>query len=636
MYQKNRIMQGIALLIQVTIIMVLITGFISAETRSLVRDSIPDKYKWDLSHIYPDWSAWETDLARLEPLIDSFQALQGSLSGSADNLLNAFRMRDRIDRLFDSVSTYVGLKYTTDQRNNQIGARYQRARVLRKKNRISRSWFSPELLRINRDILQSWLAGKPALNVYRLEIEMEIRRQKHTLDAAREQLLSYFSSFQGSPVRIYNALTTADKKHPIVEIADSGIVTLTDGRYMNLLSTSRNQADRALAFDSMMTTHSNKENTFAAIYNSVLQRDWATAQARNYATTLESYLDHDNIPTDVFTNLIKTVKENSGAIRRYFTLKKKMLGLEEFHMYDRYAPLTDFDATYEYDDIVDWIIESVEPLGPKYQSKVREGFENHWIDVYENEGKNSGGFCSGVYGVHPYILVNYNETIGEMFTVAHEMGHALHSVLANESQPYATAGYSIFVAEVASTGAENLLLRYLLSKTQDPKERIHLLQKTIDGLYGTFYRQVLFADFEWRAHKMVESGEPVTAKSLNELYLQVIDDFYGDTMAKDSLLGYYWTSVPHFYFGPYYVYKYATSYAASTHLINRIMSSDGAGKQKAVDRYLGLLKAGGSDYPMNLLKNSGVDMSDPETYLAIIRLTDELVSQLESEMAKLE
>jgi len=526
--------------------------------------------------------------------------------------------------------------YATDVRNNEIGAKNQRVRALRKKKGISRSWFNPELLTLNRDILQSWLASKPALIEYRVEIENEIRRQEHTLDAAQEQLLSYYSSFQRSAVRIYNALTTADVKYPTIEISDSSIVKLTDGRFMNLIVTNRNQADRAMAFDSMMSVYSVNANTYAAIYNGVLQRDWATAQARKYATTLESYIDYDNVPKEVFTNLIKTVKENSGAIRRYFKLKKDLLGVDAFHMYDRYVPLIEYETAYDYDEITEWIIESAEPLGSGYQSKLREGFENRWVDVYENDGKSTGGFCSGVYGIHPYILVNYNETIGEMFTVAHEMGHALHSVLSEETQPYATADYSIFVAEVASTGAENLLLRHLLNRTEDPKERIFLLQKSIDGLYGTFYRQVLFADFEWRAHQMVEQGEPVTAQLLNELYLQVIDDFYGDTMAKDSLLGYYWTSVPHFYFGPYYVYKYATSYAASTHLINKIMSSEGAEKQQAIERYLGLLKAGGSDYPMDLLEKAGVDMSDPETYLAIIKLTDELVTQLESEIAKLE
>lgn len=636
MLSRKNLFPAIRVLGLTVIIMIFVSGLVSAEERTLVRDSIPDSYKWDFSHIYPDWKTWESDLARLDSLVDYFATLQGTLAASPDNLLKVFRSRDRIDKLNDSVSSYVGLQYAVDVKNNEIGGIYQRVRAIGKKYRIAQSWFTPELLNLNRDILQSWMSAKPALKEYRVEIENEFRRQAHTLDAAQEQLLSYFSSFQGSPVRTYDALTTADVKYPTITTSDGQEVKLTEGRYMNLIVTDRDPEDRRMAFESTMTIYSTNRNTYATIYGSVLERDWATAQARKYATTLESYLDNDNVPTEVFTNLIETVKNGSAAIRRYFNLKKEYLGLDSFHMYDRYVPIIDFEKKYEYDEIKNWITESVAPLGGEYQSKLRDGLNNRWVDVYENDGKSTGGFCSGVYGVHPYILVNYNETMGEMFTVAHEMGHAMHSVLAEESQPYPTSGYSIFVAEVASTGGEQLLLRYLLDKCQDPNEKIYLLQYTIDDLYKTFYRQVLFADFEWRAHQKVEKGEPVTAETLNELYLQVIDDFYGEAMAKDSLLGYYWATVPHFYFGPYYVYKYATSYAASTRLISDVMSNTGEVREAAVNRYLGLLRAGGSDYPMNLLERAGVDMADPHTYQAIIDLTDALVTQLETELHKLQ
>ncbi|MEW5924465.1 MAG: oligoendopeptidase F, partial [Candidatus Zixiibacteriota bacterium] len=608
---------------------------ISAEEMTLNRDSIPDQYKWNFSHIYLDWKTWERDLASFDSLVDQFGTFQGSLADSPDNLLRVLRFRDRIDKLYDSVSSYVGLQYAVDVKNNDMNGKYQRVQAIGKKYRIAQSWLSPELLNINRDILNTWLSAKPALREYRMEIENLFRRQEHTLDAAQEQLLSYFSSFQGSPVRTYDALTTADVKYPTITTSDGQEVKLTEGRYMNLIMTDRNQEDRKTAFESTMTIYSTNRNTYASIYGAVLERDWATAQARKYATTLDSYLDRDNVPTEVFTNLIETVMKGSGAIRRYFNLKKEYLGIDSFHMYDRYVPIIDFDKKYKYNDIKEWITASTAPLGVEYQSALRDGFDDRWIDVYENDGKSTGGFCSGVYGVHPYILVNYNETISEMFTVAHEMGHAMHSVLSEESQPYPTSGHSIFVAEVASTGGEQLLLRYLLENCPDPKERIYLLQYTIDDLYKTFYRQVLFADFEWRAHQKVEKSEPITAQSLNELYLQVIKDFYGDAMAGDSLLGYYWATVPHFFFGPYYVYKYATSYAASTRLISDIMSSTGEARTAAINRYLNLLKAGNSDFPMDLLEQAGVNMADPNTYQAIIELTDALVTQLETELKKL-
>jgi oligoendopeptidase F len=385
----------------------------------------------------------------------------------------------------------------------------------------------------------------------------------------------------------------------------------------------------------MMQVFSVRANTHAAVYDAVLQRDWANAQVRNYHSTLELYLDRDNVPPEVFENLIATVKKGAAAIQRYYRFKKEKLGIEEYHMYDRFIPILDVDVAYKYDDIPEWIVGSVEPLGAAYQQKVREGFANGWIDVYENEGKSSGGFCSGVYGVHPYILVNYNETVGEMFTVAHEMGHALHGVLAEESQPYATAGSSIFVAEVASISNELLLLDYLLNNTDDPRERAFLLQHALESQRGTFYRQLLFADFEWRAHQMVEQGLPVTSQSLYDLYMDVVDDFYGDGMVRDSLLGYYWSGVPHFHFGPYYVYKYATSYAAASHLVSGILQAEGAQRQEAAERLLNLLRSGDSDYPMELLKQAGVDMSDIQTYQAVVDLTVDLVDRLMAALTEL-
>jgi len=606
-----------------------------AGQNNLVRDSIPEKHKWDLSHIYPDWETWERDLVKYDSLVKEFGQLEGSICQSPENLLRAFHMRDDLGKLIDSVYTFASLSYTTAQRNNKLRAKRERARTAYSGWRIASSWFEPELLEISWEKYQSWLKGNSQLEEYEFEVKNLYRRQKHMLGKEQERLLSYFSTFQSSAAGIYNALTVADVEHPTIRLSNDEEVLLTYGNYTNLLSTNRNQDDRAMAFDTLMVSYSSRANTHAAIYDAVLQRDWAQTQARGYASTLEYYLDRDNVPPEVFENLIASVKKGAGAIRRYYRFKKEHMGLEDYHMYDRMVPIIDFDVTYEYDDITDWVIASVEPLGNDYQSKLARGFQDRWIDVYENEGKSTGGFCSGVYGVHPYVLLNYNETMGEMFTVAHEMGHAMHSVLANQNQPYATAGYSIFVAEVAAISNELLLLDYLLGKTDDPVERIFLLQHTLDGMRGTFYRQLLFADFEWRAHQLIENGQPVTAQTMNDLYMSVVEDFYGDDLVLDSLLGYYWSAVPHFHFGPYYVYKYATSYAAASHIVRSILDAEGEQRQAEVDRYLNLLKAGGSDYPMNLLEEAGVDMSDPQTYQAVITLTEELVTQLENELGRL-
>ena len=626
----RRVLAGI-----ICFVLTISIGSAFAGPNTMVRDSIPNQYKWDLSHIYPDWETWEQNLAKSDSLIDKFKQYEGKIGLNPETLIEAFRLRDDISRLLDSVYTYASLSSVTDQKNNELEAKRQQARTVRSNWTIASSWFDSDLLGITQDRLLSWLKTRPELSEYQFEMESLFRRQEHMLGSEKEQLLSLFSNFNSSPSGIYDALTETDMKYPTIVTSDGEEVHLTYGNYTNLLSTNRNQADRVMAFDSFMVVYEARANTHASIYNAVLQRDWAMAQARGYETTLESYLDRDNIPPVVFENLIASVKKGSKPIRRYFQFKKEYMGLDDYHMYDRFIPIIDYGGKYEYNDVKERIIASVEVLGPEVQNKVAEGFDNGWIDVYENDGKSTGGFCSGVYGVHPYIFVNFNETASEMFTIAHEMGHAMHSVLANQTQPYANAGYSIFVAEVGSISYELLLLDYLMKNSTDPKEKIFLLQHTLDGIRGTFYRQLLFADFEWRAHQEVEQGNPVTSQTLYNTYMGVIDDFYGNDIVKDSLLGYYWSGVPHFHFGPYYVYKYATSYAAASHIVSKILNSEGAEKQKAVDRYLNLLKSGGSDYPMVLLEEAGVDMADPATYQAVIDLTDDLVTQLEDELSKL-
>jgi len=626
------IRQAVVMLIMLCIA---IGGNAHAAERSLVRDSIPDKYKWDLSKIYPDWKTWEKDLAAVKVQIDRFPELEGTLKKGPEYLLSGLKKRDEINLAMGRIGQFAGLQRTQDLRNNEINAKRQRVGNLGSLFRSNSSWFEPEILSIPWDTVDKWIAGTPGLEIYRIELEDKFRQLDHYLDPGQEKLLSYFSKLNGVPNDIYSSLSTADMQHPRIILPGGEEQTLTYGRYVNLLSSNRDQAVRAGAFDSTLRSYADNKNTYASIYNGVLQKDWALAQARNYETTLEYYLDNDNIPQEVFVNLIEGVKSRSDAVQRYFKLKQEALGIENYHMYDRFIPLVDFEKEYEYDTVVTWIVESVAPLGEEYQNRMRKALTGGYIDVYENEGKYTGAFSSGTYGLHPYVLMNYNGTLRSVFTLAHEMGHSLHSVLAQENQPYPTAGYSIFVAEVASTFNEQLLINYLLEKIEDPRERVVLLQLAIDELVGTFYRQIVFADFEWRAHRIVERGEPITADVLYDLYMDVTADHYGDAMSRDSLLGYYWTGIPHFYFGPYYVYKYATSYSASSHIMRDITESNENNRQKVIERYLDLLESGGSDYPMNQLKKAGVDMTDPEVFYGITKLTDRLVTQLEEELKKL-
>ncbi len=634
MQQNNRRFPVIAVLAAMVLV-VAMAALALAKPNTLVRAEIPAQYKWDLNDIYPDWTAWEADLARLENVMDRYAALQGTLAQGPEQLLRSYLLGDTLGMLAYKVYQYPSLSSVTDTRNNEIAAKLQQVQILFGKFSVATAWFNPELLAIPWETTEKWLNETPALAPYRYSIENLYRQQQHVLNEEQEQLLSYFSQFRGTPASIYQELSTSDIRFPEVVLSGGDTVTMTAGQYYSTLSTNRNQADRAAAFQQYYGIYHANANTYAATYNSILQRDWGTAQARKYGSTLETYLDDDNVPTSVYENLVNIVKAGTAPVHRYYQLRKKALGLETYHGYDGSIPVVDFDKVYDYDEITGWIVESVAPLGADYQAKMKQAFAGGWIDVFENEGKRGGAFSAGVYGVHPYMLLNYNETLREAFTVAHEAGHTLHTMLSNENQPFATADYTIFVAEVASTLNEALFLDYMMEKSQDPKERIALLQQTIDNIIGTFYTQVMFADFEWQAHKLAEQGQPITADALTELYTGLWKTYQGDAVVFDDLYGSTWTRIAHFYRTPYYVYKYATCFASSAKLAEDIRSADKAVRAAAIDRYMTLLKAGGSDYPMELLKKAGVDLTQPETFQAVIEHVDKLVTRLEEELAKL-
>jgi oligoendopeptidase F len=430
-------------------------------------------------------------------------------------------------------------------------------------------------------------------------------------------------------------LSTADVKHPTITLRDGRSVTLTYGQYNALLSTNRNQADRAAAFHAFHQTFADNANTYASIYNSVLQRDWFVAQARGYKSTLEAALHENDIPPSVVENLVATAKRGTGPLQRYHTLRKKVLGLDSYHAYDQLVPLMEFDRKYEYEKVLDEVVAAMRPLGPEYQKDVRDAFEGRWIDVYENPGKRSGAYSAPVYGVHPYMLLNYNDTLDAVFTLAHEMGHSMHTIQADAHQPFVYSNYTIFVAEVPSTLSEMLFFDHMLSRTTDQRERIVLLQHAIDDMVGTFYRQCLFADYELQAHRLAEQGQPVTADALSGIYYDLLKAYYGDALTYDDASKITWARVPHFYGTPFYVYQYATCYASSAQLIQQITSGSTEERRESVTRFLNLLRAGGSDYPMNLLKRAGVDLSTSAPAEAVVAQLDKRVSQLEAEIAKL-
>jgi len=599
------------------------------------RSDIPDRFKWNLEDIFHDWSEWQQAYDELEIKIGAYAALQGTLEKGADRLLAAMKLSDDIGQLTYKVWYFASLKHDEDQRDNQINARRQQVQILFAKASQASAWFNPELLAIPLPTIQQWMAADSELAVYRFALEDLYRQQEHVLDEKGEHLLSLSSRFSSSPNDAYAALSTADIKHPTIKLSTGPEVTLTYGQYRAILATNRNQGDRAAAFEAYHKVFAASVNTYASLYNGVLQRDWFHSQARGYGSTLDAALHGNAIPPAVVENLIQTTKGGTEPLRRYHRLRRRVLGLASYHTYDTAIPLVDYDRKYPYEDVLAWLPASVEPLGGEYQQRMREGLSSRWIDVYENPGKRSGAYSAPVYGVHPYMLLNHNDTLDAVFTLAHEMGHSMHTLLSNAHQPFVYAAYTIFVAEVPSTLSEALFLEHMLARATDERERIVLLTHAIDGIAGTFYTQVLFADYELQAHRLVESGQPITAEGLGEIYFELMKAYYGEALDYDEQSRLTWARIPHFYSTPYYVYQYATCFASSAQLMHQLTTGSAAERAAAIDRYLTLLKSGGSDHPMTLLQRAGVDLSKPEAVRAVVDQLDRLVTQLEDAIRNL-
>ncbi|MGH9236631.1 MAG: oligoendopeptidase F [Vicinamibacterales bacterium] len=598
------------------------------------RDGIPARYTWDLSAICADWNTWSESYATLDAAITAFTHFRGTLAKGPEALLSAFTAMDEMGALSYRVWYYASLHYDQDQRDNDINARRQQVQILFARQQQASSWFNPELLAIPLDTIRTWMTGNEALAVYRFAIESLFHEQEHVLDEPGERLLSYSGRFNSVPYDSYSALTTADMKFPAITLTTGERVTLSYGQYRALLETNRRQEDRATAYRAFHQAYADSQNTYAALYNGVLQRDWFHARARGYESTLDAALHGNNIPTSVVENLIAVAKQSVEPLRRYHRLRRRVLGLDRYQLFDIFVPLVEHDARYPYDDVGSWIADSVAPLGNEYQGRVREAFDGRWIDVFENAGKRSGAYSAPVYGSHPYMLLNYNETLDAVFTLAHEMGHSMHTLLSHRAQPFVYAGYTIFVAEVPSTLSEALFLDYMLERAGSRDQRAVLLQHAIDSIASTFYTQVMFADFELQAHRLVEQDQPVTADVLNAIYTGLLRDYYGGVIDEEPLSQVTWARIPHFFSTPYYVYQYATCFASTARLMQDLRSTDRARSGDAVGRYLTLLEAGGSDYPMNLLARAGVDLSQPDTVRAVSEELGMLVGRLEDELTQ--
>jgi oligoendopeptidase F len=596
------------------------------------RSEIAAEFTWNLDDIFKSWEEWDAARALLESRIDEYAALRGTLAQGADRILKAFQLNDDLGKLAYTVYFYPSLRHDEDQRDNAVNAKRQQVQALMARWQEATAWFNPELLSIPIATIRQWINSNPTLFTYQFSIEEVFRLQEHVLDEKGEHLLSLSSRLSSAPNDSYSALSTADAKFPEVELSNGEKVVVSYGQYRAILATNRNQADRRAAFLGHYGTYAASLNTYASLYHAVLQRDWFYARARGYKTTLDAALHGNAIPPSVLENLIATTRAGSAPLQRYHRLRKTALKLEKYFPYDQSIPLVEWDRRYDYKTMLSPIVDATAPLGSDYQLRMRQGFDGRWIDVYENTGKRSGAYSAPVYGVHPYMLLNWSETLDDVFTLAHEMGHSMHTMLSHEAQPFVYSDYTIFIAEVPSTLNEHLLLEHMLANTTDRSERIVLLQHAIDNITSTFYTQVMFADFELEAHRKVERDEPITAEVLSELYGNTFRAYHGDAIDQEALTPATWARIPHFFNSPFYVYQYATCFASAAQLAKTLTVGDEKSRDAARRRYLDLLRAGGSDHPMTLLKNAGIDLSKPETVQATVDHLDSLVTRLEAEV----
>ncbi|MBB1535467.1 MAG: oligoendopeptidase F [Leptotrichia sp.] len=597
------------------------------------REDIAKEYKWNLNDIYENYEKWNEDFEKMKEIEKELVGYKGSF-GKEENLLKFLKKQEELDKISYKLYRYPQLARDLNSLDKEATENLQKIQFLFAEISTGLSWVNSELIE-NRENIEKWIQ-KEEFSDYRFGLENLFRLQSHVLDEKKSKLLSYFSSYFSTPRTIYSEITVSDVQWPEVELSLGEKIEATAANYGKQVHVNRNQEDRKLMFESHYGVYDRRKNTIAAVYNSILQKNIAKTKAYKYDSFLLSALEEDNIPESIYLNLINTAKENTAPLKRYINLRKKVLGLKEYHNYDGSINLIEFDKEYEYNDAKNIVLNSVKPLGTDYVSKMEKAISEGWLDVFETKGKRPGAYSAGVYGVHPYMLLNYNKTLDSVFTLAHELGHTLHTLYSQENQPFSMSDYTIFVAEVASTFNERLLLDYMLEKTSDPAEKIALLEQEIGNITGTFYFQALLADYEYQAHKLAETGQPITADVLSKITEDLFDAYYGDGIEKDELLNIFWARVPHFFNSPFYVYQYATCFASSAILYDKVIKNEDENVRKeALKKYIELLSSGGSDFPMNQLKKAGVDLAEKSTIEAVSKQLDSLLDKLEEELEKI-
>lgn len=588
-----------------------------------LRSEIQDDYKWRLEDMYKSQSAWDEDAAKVVELAKELSGYKGTLGESAEILLKAFQIDDQIGEKVSRLYAFARMHRDEDNTNANYQALTDRATSILVQAESAKAFMVPEILTIPRVRLREFTAQNEGLRLYQFVLDELLRQQKHILSEKEEQLLAEAGEVTNAPGQIFTMFNNADMRFPKIKDEHGNEVEVTHGRYIHFME-SRNRDVRKSAFDAVYSTYGKHKNTLASIYAANVKKDVFYAKVRGYESAREMALDGDNVPLSVYDNLIKAVHEAIPALNKYMELRKRVLGLDELHMYDLYTPIvSELELKVPYNEAVEKVKAAIAVLGDDYQRIATEGLQAGWVDVYENKGKTSGAYSWGAYGVHPYILLNYQDTLDNMFTLAHELGHAMHTYYSNENQPYTYSGYTIFVAEVASTCNEALLTDYLLKHTDDKAMKAFLLNHHLETLRGTLFRQTMFAEFEKLTHQHVEEGGALTPEWLAQTYYGLNKDYYGGVCTVDEDIALEWSRIPHFYTS-FYVYKYATGISAATALSQKILHEG----DEAVAHYLSFLKSGGSDYPIHLLRKAGVDMESPEPVRATLVRFSEMVDEL--------
>ncbi len=589
-----------------------------------LRSEIDDKYKWDLTTIYKNDESWEEDFKKAEELLKEIPNYKDSFLDSANNLFNFLKFDEKIDRLISKLYYYAHLNYdsnTLDDKNKKMN---DRVLDLSSKYAELTSFFTPSILSLDNNILEKYYSNNPGLLEYKFMFDDILRYKNHTLSEDKEKIIAMLSKSLNNSSKTYQTLIYSDIKFDKIKDENEKEIEFNDNVYSTLIK-SKNRKVRRDAFITLYNGYKNYKNVIADLFNGNIETEIALSKIRNYESSVKASLFSENINIEVYNNLVKCINDNMDVIYKFYRVKKKLLGLDEFHIYDTYVELVkDYDKKYSFEEAKDLTLKSLSVLGDDYINVIKRAFDERWIDVYYNKGKYTGAYSSGFYDTNPFILLNYKGTIDDVSTVVHELGHSMHTYYSCKNNKYVYSNYEIFVAEVASTVNEMLLANYMLKNSKNKDEKLSILNHIIDMFKATLYRQTMFAEFEYEMYDKKERNESLTSDYISDCYYKILKKYYGNEVVLDEEIKYEWMRIPHFYYD-FYVYKYATGLSAACYIVDGILNN----KKNALENYLSFLKTGGSKYPLDALKVAGVDMTDKKVIESAIKMFDKYIDSFE-------